>query len=819
MNWLMKWTIKLLKFGFWTLLVGVIAGAIAAAAAYFYLEPELPDTDSLRDVALQIPLRVYSKEQKLIAEYGEKRRIPLAYNEVPTRMVQAFLAAEDNRFFEHPGVDYQGLLRAALQLLLTGEKRQGGSTITMQVARNFFLSRKKTYTRKLNEILLALKIEQDLSKQEILELYLNKIYLGHRAYGVGAAAQIYYGTGVDRLTLPQVAMIAGLPKAPSSYNPVTNPKRALERRDYVLDRMHQQGFIDRKEYQQSIETPVTARLHAPNIGVEAPYVAEMVRSEMISRYGDQAYTNGFSVVTTIDGRLQQAANSAVRQTLQAYDIRHGYRGAEKQLKIGASADDIQLQRLISGYRTVGDLAPALVTRVEEKSIEVFTTATGHIEIPWKGLEWARPYITVNRRGKKPKQAADIVKPGDLVRVFKESPEKGEPYWRLAQVPAVEGALVSLDPDDGSIVALVGGYDFYSSKFNRAIQAQRQPGSGFKAFIYSAALEAGFTAASLINDAPVVFDDPSLEGAWRPENYSGKFFGPTRLRYALTKSRNLVSIRLLRAMGSEHALKHVARFGFDPDQLPHNLSLALGSATVTPLQMAAGYAILANGGYRVKPYFIRRIEDSHHQPLYQANPPSVCENCPEAGKEEAQAGEPDMQPGHEQPEMKSVAPRAISPQNYYLMNSMMRDVITHGTARKARALGRKDLAGKTGTTNDQKDAWFNGFNRSLVAIVWVGRDSAKPLGRGEVGGRAALPAWMAYMKEALKGVEEIPLKMPPGIITVRINPSTGERAGSGEENAIFEVFRREYAPKARPQSNNTGVGRSGIPGGAAEEDPF
>jgi penicillin-binding protein 1A len=692
----------------------------------------------------------------------------------------------------------------------------------MQVARNFFLSRKKTYTRKLNEILLALKIERDLNKQEILELYLNKIYLGHRAYGVGAAAQVYYGTSVDRLTLAQTTMIAGLPKAPSRHNPITNPKRALERRDYVLGRMLQQGFIEEEEYRQAIAIPATARLHAANIEVEAPYIAEMVRSEMVSRYGDQAYTNGFSVITTVDSRLQQAANSAVRQALQAYDMRHGYRGPEKQLQIDANTDDEQLQRLISGYRSVGDLEPALVTRVEKRFIDVFVTATGHIEIPWQGLEWARPYINENRRGGKPGQAAEIVKPGDLVRILRETPEKGEPYWRLAQVPAVEGALISLEPDDGGIVALVGGYDFYSSKFNRATQAKRQPGSGFKAFIYSAALEAGFTPASLINDAPVVFDDPSLERAWRPKNYSGKFFGPTRLRYALTKSRNLVSIRLLRAMGIEHALKHVARFGFNPDQLPHNLSLALGSATVTPLQMAAGYAILANGGYRVEPYFILRTEDSHHQTLYQANPPRVCENCPEAGTGGEETGEPDIQPDSERPDAPPIAPRVISPQNDYLMNSMMRDVITRGTARKARALGRKDLAGKTGTTNDQKDAWFNGFNRSLVAITWVGFDSAKPLGRGEVGGRAALPAWMAYMEEALGGVKEIPLKMPPGIITVRINPTTGERAGSGEKDAIFEVFRREYAPKARPQTNRTTRQQKSVSDGAdsaAEEDPF
>ena len=820
----MKWLYKIFKFGLWLFLLAAMAGTIALGGLYLYLEPRLPATESLRDVAFQVPLRVYTRDRKLIAEFGEKRRIPLTYDQVPERMVQAFLAAEDDRFFEHPGVDYQGLLRAAAQLLLTGEKRQGGSTITMQVARNFFLSRKKTYTRKLNEILLALRIEKDLTKQEILELYLNKIYMGHRAYGAGAAAQVYYGKTVDELELPEIAMIAGLPKAPSRYNPITDSKRAVERRDYVLGRMHKLGYIDDEEYRKNILAPVSASLHAARLEADAPYVAEMVRSEMTERYGNNAYTDGYSVVTTIDSRLQAAADAAVRNALQAYDQRHGYRGAEKQFDIGSDADGEILDSLLADHGQVADLPAGLVTKVEEKTVHVYLGQGRHEQVPWIGLEWARPHIDENRRGKSPEKAGDILKTGDLVRLRQEQDKEAKPYWRLAQIPQAVGALVSLDPVDGALLALVGGYDFYSSKFNRVTQAKRQPGSGFKAFIYSAALEAGFTAATLINDAPVVFDDPSLESAWRPENYSGKFFGPTRLRYALTKSRNLVSIRLLRGMGIDHALNHIAKFGFDPEQLPHNLSLALGSGAVTPLQMAAGYAVLANGGYRVEPYFMESIENAENQVLYRANPVRVCPDCPDSGSPATPASTTqELSPAEGQAiEPVRAAPQVISPQNHFLMNSMMRDVITRGTATKARVLGRSDLAGKTGTTNEQRDAWFNGFNSSLVAVAWVGFDSSQPLGRGEVGGKAALPAWIEYMKVALDGVPEQPLKMPADMISIRIDPNTGKRASAGQKDAIFEVFRRDFVPDELVQSSSSNAGRRNTAAGSQsgqEEDLF
>lgn len=814
-NQSMKLLTKFLKIVFWTLFITGIFSGIGIVATYFYLEPKLPSTEVLKDVQFQVPLRVFSRDGKLIAEFGEKRRIPLTYEELPEQLIKSFLAAEDNRFFEHPGVDYQGIIRAAMQLLLTGEKKQGGSTITMQVARNFFLTPEKTYIRKLNEIFLALRIERELSKEKILELYLNKIYMGHRSYGVGAAAQVYYGKSVSELNLAQMAMLAGLPKAPSANNPVTDPTRALERRNYVLGQMKRLAYITEDEFQRSVREPVTARIHSAKIEVDAPYVAEMVRADMFERHGENAYTDGYSVYTTIDARLQVAANSALRNALQDYDVRHGYRGAVKKFDINQISENRELDLLLKEYSSIANLLPAIVTKVEENRIEVYLGDGKREIIDWKGLEWARAYKSESYQGPAPNRANEIVSIGDLVRIIAE--EKGkDKHLRLAQLPEVEGAFVSLDPEDGALRAVVGGYDFYNSKFNRVTQAMRQPGSGFKPFIYSAALDAGFTPASLINDAPVVFDDPSLEGTWRPENYSGKFFGPTRLRYALTKSRNLVSIRLLRAMGLPYALEYVARFGFDATKLPNNLSLALGSAVVTPLQMASAYAVLANGGYRVETYLIERIEDAQGNILVKANPVRVCTSCGNDGSDEREDRD-------DQSEANRIAPRVISAQNHYLLISMMQDVIRRGTATKARELGREDLAGKTGTTNDQKDAWFNGFNRSHVAIAWVGFDSAKPLGRGEVGGKAALPAWIEYMEEALKGVAEQPLVMPPGIVTVRIDPTTGKRASADQKDAIFEVFRTENAPEEGTQRfSRTVRGAASGGGGVAtvkDEDPF
>ncbi len=801
------------------------AAVVVLAAAYLYLAPDLPAVDSLKDVQLQVPLRVYSGDAKLIAEFGEKRRSPISYADTPPEVVHAFLAAEDDRFFSHPGVDYQGLIRAAVHLVRTGEKGQGGSTITMQVARNFFLSSEKTYVRKLNEIFLSLKIERELTKEEILELYLNKIYLGNRAYGVQAASHVYYGVPLKDLTLAQTAMIAGLPKAPSRYNPIANPSRALARRNYVLGRMRDLGYITQEQYARAAAEPATAKFHGQMIEVEAPYVAEMVRAALVNRYGADSYTDGYRVFTTVDARLQKAANEALRNGLLDYDQRHGYRGPEQHLKLEDYPDQDARDRLLDEAGDVGKLLPALVLSVEDKQATVYVGQGKQVTLDWDGLKWARSYVDENRRGPEPEHAGDVLKPGDLVRIS----QTDEQHWMLSEVPDVAGALVSLDPKDGAIRALAGGFDYYQSKFNRVTQARRQPGSNFKPFVYSAALENGFTPASLINDAPVVFEDPSLEATWRPENYSGRFYGPTRLREALVHSRNLVSIRLLRAIGIDTAIDYVTRFGFDPNQLPRNLSLALGSATVTPLQLVTGYAVLANGGYKVNPYFIQRIEDDQGNALYQANPATVCTDCSVSAQSDAAPGRgadtaaatpdnppavdaaatsPDnaseaqgnaqaaeaAQPGPTVTAPPRHAPRVINVQNAYLMQSMMRDVIRRGTGRRAMQLGRKDLSGKTGTTNEQQDAWFSGFNADLVATAWVGFDQLRPLGRRETGGHAALPVWIDFMKVALDGMPEHKMPEPPGLVTVRIDPQTGLLASGDTQDAVFETFRSDRVPK-------------------------
>ncbi len=835
-------------------LLAVLAAA-AAGGAYWYLAPKLPSVQTLRDVRLQVPLRVFTRDDRLIAEFGEMRRTPLRLDEVPERLIQAFLAGEDDRFFEHPGVDWQGLTRAVLYLVRTGEKGPGGSTITMQVARNFFLTREKTYIRKLSEILLALKIERELTKEEILELYVNKIFLGQRAYGVGAAAQVYYGHPVAELTLPQTAMIAGLPKAPSRFNPVADPEQAVVRRNYVLRRMLELGYIERDEHDAARDAPVTAKVHGLAIEVEAPYVAEMVRAHMEERYGPDVYTAGYEVRTTLDGRLQRAANAALRQTLLEYDARHGFRGPERHVDTGDGAPSPR--DVLEDIAEVGGLVPAVVTSVDARTVAVRARHEGPVEIALEGMEWARPRIDENRLGAEPKGADAVLKAGDVVRL-----QRLGDGWGLAQIPDVEGALVSLDPDDGSILALTGGFDFYRSKFNRATQAERQPGSSFKPFIYSAALEYGYTPASIINDAPVVYEDESLTGAWRPENYSGKFFGPTPLRTALFKSRNLVSIRLLRDIGIDFALAHIAKFGIDAGSLPRGLSLALGSGVLTPLRVAAGYGVLANGGYAVEPYFIERVLDGDDRLVFAADPLVVCRDCaddkapaapasaapagdgdagsaPPAGDGDigsplpagdggagsplpagdggagstppAVAGAPD---GAGRPRVIRRAPRVIEARNAWLMYSLLRDVIRRGTGRKARVLERDDLAGKTGTTNDQYDAWFSGFAPGLVATAWIGFDEFRPLGRRETGARAALPMWIAYMKEALEGVPRREVPPPEGIVAVRIDPETGEIAGASHEGAVFESFRAERVPKKRVAEHTAG---GGAPGAATVQE--
>jgi len=760
-------------------ILGFLAFSAGSAYVYFVVLPNLPSIESIREIQLQTPLRIYSADGKLIGEFGEKKRTPLSYQETPPLMVKAILAAEDDRFFEHPGVDYQGILRAVYSLLLTGEKSQGGSTITMQVVRNFFLTREKTYLRKLNEILLSLKIERALSKEEILELYLNKVFLGHRSYGFGAAAQVYYGKSISELSLAQIAMIAGLPKAPSRYNPITNLDRATLRRNYVLRRMHELGYIDQQQFQSALDSADDAQLHTQPIGPAAPHVAEMVRAELYRQYGADAYTQGHQVYTTLDSQQQQAANQALRLAVREYDWRHGYRGPLKNVMVDGALPDPLDEVLKEAYEGNG-LTPAVVTAFSDTELTAHTLAHGDLTLAWDRLSWARPVTPgSNRPGASPQKVGDIVAIGDLVLLAKN--RTGQ--WALSQIPEIEGALVSLSPTHGAIRALVGGFDFYQSKFNRAVQGHRQPGSSFKPFIYAAALEKGYTPASLINDAPVVFEDDALETMWRPENYSGKFFGPTRIREAMIHSRNMVSIRLLRSIGIGYAVDYASRFGFSREQLPRDLSLALGSASTSPLEIATGYAVLANGGFRVAPFFIDRIEDAQGNTLFQATPEFACLDCIFSEPTDS-----------DQPTPLQLAPQVLDPQVAYQTSSLLKDVIQQGTGRRALSLGRTDLHGKTGTTNDLYDAWFSGYNTALVTTSWIGFDQPQPLGRGESGGRAALPMWIYYMEQAIKGLPEIELPQPPGMITVRIDPETGKLASSNQRSAIFETFRAEYAPK-------------------------
>ena len=785
--------LKLFRLGFIGFIVMSVAAFLIMGTGYLFFAPQLPEVESLKDVQLQTPLKVYSREGHLIAVFGEKRRIPLYYEEFPESLINAFLAAEDDRFFDHPGVDYQGLIRAGINLIITGEKVQGGSTITMQLARNFFLTPERTYTRKIKEILLALRIEKALSKHEILQLYLNKIYLGQRAYGVGAAAEVYYGKIATELTLPQIAMIAGLPKAPSRFNPISNPDRALIRRNYVLGRMFELDMITEEQYQIAHASTIEAKRYTPPIQVNAAYLGEMVRAQMLEWFGEDAYSGGFKVYTTIESNRQRAAVTTVQRGILAYDVRHGYRGAEGTIPLEHLSGPRVLADLVANMSSIGNLRPGIVTEVNDE-MALVTLAEEDIQLELSHIEWARTYKTENSRGAKPKKISDVLKPGDIIRVLKT--EQG---WQLRQIPEVSSALVSMRPDDGAIVALTGGFDFYSSKFNRAIQAQRQPGSAFKPFIYSAALAAGFTPASIINDAPVVFEDRSQEDTWRPHNYSGKFFGPTRIRAALTKSRNMVSIRLLRDIGRKTAREHAGKFGFDPENLPKDLTLALGSGAVTPLQLASAYAVFANGGYQVQSYFIDRIEGPDGDVLYQSNPLRVCdEECTRLAAEISLHAEELAELGLTEnvgAEAAGVraAPRVVSEANVFQMDSMLKDVIKFGTGRRALELKRADIAGKTGTTNDQYDAWFSGYHPQVVTTVWLGFDQHKPLGRGEVGGVAALPIWIDYMRVALQGLPYIERPLPEGMVKLWINPNNGLLIDQGSESGIEEIFLEDNIP--------------------------
>ncbi len=787
------------------ILVGLaLAVAYAIACTYVYLNPTLPTVEAMKSAELQVPLRVYTRRGELIAQIGEQRRTPVAFADIPERVKQAFLAAEDDRFFEHAGFDYAGILRSVAVNLLPGSGLQGASTITMQTARNLFLSQDRKWRRKLQEVFLTYRLERQFSKEEIFSLYLNVIYFGQRAYGVAAAAETYFGKKLDELTLAEIATLARIPQSPSRANPIRDPELAAARRLYVLRRMQELGYISAAEAEAAGRETVQAREFAPLHDVEAPYVAEMVRLEVLKRFGPEAQNQGYRVYTTIDGRLQSAANRAVRLGLIEYDRRRGWRGAAARVALRGDEDAARLAAIVGEYPMIGELAPAVVTAVGERSAIVFVRGRGPETLPWEGMSWARPARGAGSPGQAPKRAADLLGRGDIVYVIRTGART-----ELAQVPEAEGALVALDPNDGAIVSLVGGFEYFDKglgKFNRATQARRQPGSGFKPFLYSAALENGFTPASVILDAPVVIDDPSLEEAWRPENAGGGFGGPTRLREALVKSRNLVSIRLLHAIGLGPAIEHATRFGFAREALPRNLTLALGTMAASPLEMATGFAVFANGGYRVEPWFIERIEDPTGKIVFQAEPRVVDAAC-EAGD-----------PAACRLPAERLAPRVISAENAWLMDSMMSDVITRGTGRRALVLGRTDIAGKTGTTNDSKDTWFNGFTRNLVATVWVGFDQERSLGETEEGGRTALPIWVSYMQEALGGVPEYSRPLPAGLVQLRISPLTGAATGDDDPAGIFETFMIERLPTGGVLGDQDSGAAAGGSGTTIRADP-
>ena len=819
---------NILKYCFWLGLGGAGIGGAWAFAIVLYFWPslheevaQLQDMEALLSEQLEMPMRIYTADGLLMAEFGEHRRTRINYEDIPPRYISALLAAEDTSFYEHPGVDIKGLARAAVQLADSGRIQSGGSTITMQVARNYLLTRDRTFARKIREILLSLRIEQQLSKQQILELYVNKIYLGNRAYGIMAASEVYYGKPIQELSLAQLAMIAGLPKAPSAYNPIANPTRALIRRNWILSRMYSLGVLDDNSYEEARRAPVTARSYSPEYDLDAPYVSESARQFALDAFGEKAYTRGLKVYTSIIGEQQLAANRAIQEGLLTYDKRRGWRGVEKAsiplleqqealegdalAEIEASESGLEQVQLalqdprakklkeqlgidVSNWLKVldatpvyGGLIPSIVVEAEAERLLVLKQGGELVELTPESWDWAGRYHSPFWKDKKPLLGNRLAGQGDLIRLEKGSSK--ELPWRLAQLPALEAALVAMKTETGEITALVGGFDFNQSRFNRADQAARQAGSVFKPFVYMAALEKGYTPATIINDAPVVFEDQQLEDVWRPQNSTGTFYGPTRLREGLYKSRNLISIRVLNYIGIGRAIEYLSRFGFPAERMPRDLSLSLGSANVTPVEITRAYAMLANGGYPVESHLVTRIESLDGEVLYQAIKPQVCRNCPAEQKSINLAGTsyPLSKP--------KVDDRAV-----YTMHSILRDVIDDGTGSRAKALDRSDIRGKTGTTNELHDAWFSGFNRDLVASVWAGFDS--PASTGEYGANLALPMWINFMEVALKNQPERVMERPEGLVTVRIDPASCLLASTGQQDAMFETFYKERVPQAR-----------------------
>lgn len=845
-------------------LIGSLMIGSGLIGAYYYVTPSLPPAETIREIPLQIPLRIFSRDGRLIEEIGERRRILVDFEDLPSFVVDAFVSAEDRRFFEHRGVDPLGILRAGVLLLRSGEISGGGSTITQQLARDYFLTRQQTLTRKLREAFLAFKIEQEFSKEEIMTLFLNKMFFGQRAYGVAAAAQVYFGKNLGEINIAEAATLAGVLPAPSRLNPVRNPAESSNRRSYVLTRMLDLDYIDAAQYADAMDYPVESQLHGTANELSAPYVAEMVRREMLSRYGEATYGAGFEVITTLDSTLQRAANYAVRNGLLEFTRRRGYRGPvatvelEPQVLEGPYDEwPDEVKRALQDYGNPGGLSVAMVTALHANdSADIVLQDGTTTTLEWFGMSWARPFIDRATTGDAPQTVSDVVAPGHIIYVMPI--DIGG--WALAQIPDAQSALVSVDPMDGAITSLAGGLDFTLSKFNRATQAARQPGSSFKPFIYSAALEAGNTLATIVLDAPVVINSVALERLWRPVNYSGRFYGEQRVREALVRSMNLASVRLLlNYTGVGHTIRHLEPFGFPDATLIRNGSLALGGGSASPLDMAQAYATFANGGYAVKPYVIDSIIGPTDEVLYRADPPVVCPMCEEA-EENPDAVVPEAAPlypvsplpaplypmdqadggplveDHAEAEMSeenarfieelersfsleqmaemgesyqpdatiapelfadvNIAERIISPQNAFLIQDAMRDVIRRGTGVRARVLGRTDLSGKTGTSNDRRDAWFAGFNSKVVGIVWVGYDDDRPLGPREEGSRTALPIWIEFMRIALNGVAPAQMEMPEGIVTVRISKSTGCPASASHpfEDVMFEHFREEFVPE-------------------------
>ncbi|HEY7752608.1 MAG TPA: PBP1A family penicillin-binding protein [Steroidobacteraceae bacterium] len=817
-------------------LAGVIG--LAFLSTYYYLKPTLPDVAVLRDVRLQVPLRVYSRDGRLLAQIGEQRRVPVTWEEIPDVVVHAVLAAEDDRFFEHPGVDWQGVLRALVVAAATMELSQGGSTLTQQLVRTTLITKERQLRRKLREIFLALSLENELTKQEIFTLFVNTQFLGQRSYGFAAASETYFGKPLAGIDAAEAALLAGILQAPSRLNPASDPKRAEERRAYVLRRMRQLGYLDEDAWREASEKPVSRELFGPRVQVDAPWVGELVRQALFEKHGERIYTDGYQVVTTVDSRLQRAADVALRSAVLEYDRRHGWRGRAGRVEL-EGRDDESLAQALEEYPVVGGLLPAAVVAVGRLDATTVARTGRRYRLPFDTMRWA-----VRESRPAPNAPADVVAAGDVVYVLPSSANEA----LLVQLPDVQGAFVALDPHDGAIVALAGGFDYQASKFNRVMQARRQPGSSFKPFIYSAALEAGFTPASVVLDAPVVYEAPAPEDGigvrpdaeplaegeepeeedWRPVNDSRRFYGPTRLRDALARSRNLVTIRVMRQIGVGYARDYVTRFGLPKEHIPADLTAALGTAQLTPLEMADGFAVFANGGSLVTPYLVERVFAADGSVLEESTPKIACGHCGApsliGGPPVAVAGgargvlhAADVGGGLPPPPEEQRAPRVISEANAWIITDLLRDVIRRGTGQRARALGRGDIAGKTGTTNDGRDAWFSGFNPDLVATAWIGFDQERPLGADEEGARTALPMWIYFMREALAGRPERRLPMPDGVVTARVSADAGTLGDAAVPASEFEYFLADHLPPGVEGSTGTGV--RNVPPAQKYEEPI